>query len=141
MPTVVCSLPVASQMMHSTGYGQKMVMATRVFGWLFLNYSHKSWAEYQRAHPNCSKGYYWQLHYTNDNPRFTLAEKLSSGVVSACWITSASEHGMVCVCAYIRPLVQTSVSQHVYGTILGMCTFGSPGKLTDVCVCGRPAVL
>ena len=40
---------------------------------------------------------------------------LSSGVVSACWITSASEHDMVYVCAYIRPLVQTSVSQHVYG--------------------------
>ena len=59
---------------------------------------------------------------------------LSSGVVSACWITSASEHDMVYVCAYIRPLVQTSVSQHVYGTILGMCTFGSPGKLRDVCV-------
>ena len=41
---------------------------------------------------------------------------------------------VVYVCACIRPLVQTSVSQHVYGTILGMCTFGSPGKLRDVCV-------
>ena len=41
---------------------------------------------------------------------------------------------VVYVCSCIRPLVQTSVSQHVYGTILGMCTFGSPGKLRDVCV-------
>ena len=41
---------------------------------------------------------------------------------------------VVYVCACIRPLVQTSVSQHVYGIILGMCTFGSPGKLRNVCV-------
>ena len=72
-----CSRAAASQMMHSTGHGQKMIMATRVFGWAFLDCSYLSWAEYQRPHPKCDKSYYWQLHNANENTSLTWAEKLS----------------------------------------------------------------
>ena len=57
-------------------------MATRVFGWLFLNYSHMAWKEYQKPRPTFSKHFYWQLHHENNKPKYTLADKLR--IVSYC---------------------------------------------------------
>ena len=53
------------------------IIATRVFGWYFLNSMKLSWTEYTRPHPVLKHSYYWQIHHTNKGPSMTLAAELN----------------------------------------------------------------